>query len=159
MFEKLKRNIESAKVLEALDEQLVNALFAPAEKEGVFEFADASWRDPANKYRADSFLDQMLPLSEFYQEANPPLSAALWGIWNAVRYLRRQRSFLSTLGESKKTHDKVFVAVRALVATAAVQFSDGTASTVVTSDAMSNISSYRNEVENAIRNLTSLNQN
>lgn len=155
MLEKLKMTIEHAKVLEELDELVLNALFAPAEDAGIFDDEDiSSWRDPSRRNRADSLLDQLLTLSEFYQEINPPLSSALWGIWNSVKYFRGQSSFLNAITESKKSNNRVFVGIRALVATAAVQFSDGTASTVATSDAMENLSIYRKRVEEAIFNLS-----
>ena len=156
MFEEFKRTIETARVLDTLDEQVVSSLFAPAARAGVFLSTGMPWQDPANKYRADVFIRQLLPLSEFYQEINPPLSAALWGIWNAVTYFRRQRSLSSIVSRSKKTNAQIFSGVRALVATAAVQFSDGTASTVETSDAMTNLSSYKKHVEKAIRNLSAV---
>ncbi|MFZ5760480.1 MAG: hypothetical protein ACOY32_12755 [Thermodesulfobacteriota bacterium] len=156
MFDEIKRTVENARILDGLNEQLVNALFAPAEKAGIFAFSSKQWKNPSSKYKADYLLDQILPLSEFYQEINPPLSAALWGIWNTVRYLRSQRSLFSILGESKKTNDQMFFAIRALIATAAVQFSDGTAFTVATSDAMSNISDYKKNAEQAISNLSKI---
>lgn len=153
MLDDFKKTIENQKVLQSLDERLLKALFAPAVNAGVFEFDGMPWEAPANRERADALIDQLLPLSEFYQQNNPPLSAAIWGIWNAVRYLRRQRSLLSILTESKKKDEETFVAVRALVATAAIQFADGTASTMVTSDAMNNLATYRKCAEEAIRNI------
>lgn len=156
MFDDIKRDLENARALLALDEQVVDALFTPATEAGVFKFAGSPWRDPANRHRTDAFIDQLLPLSEFYQEVNPPLSAAILGVWNAVTYLRRQRSLRAILRASKKTNEDLFAGVRGLIATAAIQFSDGNASTVVTSDAMSNLETYRKYVEKAIHNLSAV---
>ena len=93
---------------------------------------------------------------EFYQRINLPLSAALWGIWNSVRYFRRLRSFLSIVFERKASNEKAFVTVRALAAAAAIQFSDETASAVVTSDALDHLAAYERYAEETIRNLSSL---
>ena len=97
---------------------------------------------------------QLLPLSEFYEGINPPLSSALWGIWNSVRHFRGQRSLLSILFERKTSKANAFVALRALAATAAIQFSDGTAYIVVTSDAPNNLAAYERYAEETIQNLS-----
>ena len=63
-------------------------------------------------------------------EKNPVLSAALWGIWNRSDYLRynadKGKGFLFKL---PITIPGLFEHYRALVATATVQFTDGTAYT------------------------------
>jgi hypothetical protein len=152
----LKKIIQQQMVLQRLDERLLIALFAPAVREGIFDLDDLSWQRSERSQDADKLIAQLLPLSEFYQQINPPLSAALWGIWNSVRYFRRLRSFLSIVFERKASNEKAFVTVRALAAAAAIQFSDGTAPTVVTSDALNNLAAYERYVEETIRNLSSL---
>jgi hypothetical protein len=155
MMDDIRRTIiENARVRAALDEQLVDALFAPAVKLGLFEFAGLTWRNPASKWRAESLINDLLPLSEFYADINAPLSAALWGIWNTTRYLRRERSLFAILFESRKKDEQAFIGVHALAATAALQFADGTAFTVTTSDAMNNIAAYRKHAEKAIHHLS-----
>ena len=63
-------------------------------------------------------------------EKNPVLSAALWGIWNTSDYLKynadKGKGFLFKL---PIPIPGPFEHYRALVATAAVQFADGTAYT------------------------------
>ncbi len=156
MSDSLKKIIQQQMVLQRLDERLLIALFAPAVREGIFDLDDLSWQRSERSQDADKLIAQLLPLSEFYQQINPPLSAALWGIWNSVRYFRRLRSLLSILFERKVSNEKAFVTVRALAAAAAIQFSDGTAPTVVTSDALNNLAAYERYVEETIRNLSSL---
>lgn len=156
MLDDIKAQIQIARALVELDEKLVNALFAPAAKAGVFEFTGLRWTDPGNRYRTDEFITDLLPLSEYYQLKNPPLSASIWGIWNALSYFRRQRSFFSKFFETRKKNENLFIAVRGLLATAAIQFSDGNVVTTITSDAYANFSSYQKNVETAIGHLSSL---
>ena len=156
MSDSLKKIIQQQMVLQRLDERLLIALFAPAVREGIFDLDDLSWQRSERSQDADKLIAQLLPLSEFYQRINPPLSAALWGIWNSVRYFRRLRSFLSIVFERKASNEKAFVTVRALAAAAAIQFSDETASAVVTSDALDHLAAYERYAEETIRNLSSL---
>lgn len=159
MFEEVRNVMERQQRLLALDEQLVTALFAPAVNAHAVDYdvAGESRNQPKASHSTDALIEQLLPLSEFYQEINAPLSAAIWGIGNSVSYMRRQRSLVSILFETKRASHRTFIAVKGLLATAAIQFSDGTASTVVTSNAMQNLSAYQAITEQAIRNLTSSN--
>lgn len=159
MLEEYRKAISNARELIDLDDLLVDAVFKPAEEAGVFEISGSPWRDPHNKHKADSLIDQLLKLSEFYQVSNPPLSAALWGIWNTVRYLRNERPFLSAIIESDKKNSQVFKGVRGLIATAAIQYSDGNAFTVVTSNAISDLDKYKEYVKEAIKNLSAYRSN
>ena len=126
----LCRGIGQQRELQTLDDQLLNALFAPAVKEGI---VDLRWQDQANENRGWDLLRQLLPLAKFYHQRNPPLSAAIWGIWNTATYLRNNRSIPAMLFEGKRSKEQLFVGLRALVTTAAVHFVDGTATAVVTS--------------------------
>lgn len=159
MLKEYRKAISNARELIQLDELLVDALFKPAEEAGVFDLIGTPWRDPDNRHNADSLIDQLLRLSEFYQGSNPPLSAALWDIWNTVRYLRNERPLLSALIESDKKNLQVFMGVKGLIATAAIQFSDGNASTVTTSNAMSSLDKYKEYVEETIQNLSAYREN
>jgi hypothetical protein len=157
MFEETKKQMETAREIADLDVLLVKALFAPASKAGVFESAAFSWLHPKRKGATDDFIADLRPLSEYYQQINPVLSAAIWGIWNTLDYLHRPMWFtFSLLRRSRRTDKRLFKAISALIATAAIQFSDGNAATVVTSDAKENFSSYRQHAEAALRNLSSL---
>jgi len=155
MLDDVKAKIKTANSILILDERLVSAVFEPAVKDNVWMLTDLPWKNPDNKDRADSLIEQLLPLSEYYQSSNPSLSAAIWGIWNSVYYFRRQRSIFSILFEGKKKREKLFIDIRGLVATAAIQFCDSTATTVVTSNAMKNFSEYERVAEAAIQKLTS----
>lgn len=155
MLDDVKAKIQTAKSILDLDERLVSAVFEPAVKDNVWMLTDLPWKNPGNKDRADRLIEQLLPLSEYYQSSNPTLSAAIWGIWNSVNYFRRQRSIFSILFESKMKSEKLFIVIRGLVATAAIQFCDTTATTVVTSNAMENFSEYERIAEAAIQKLTS----
>ncbi|WAK02599.1 hypothetical protein [Methylobacter sp. YRD-M1] len=152
----LKRIKQNAKGVLDLDERLMRAVFEPACRAGVFEESALPWESLDRSCSADDLIALLLPLSEYYQEINPPLSAALWGIWNASWSFRRQRSLLSMLFQRKSIDASVFVEIKGLVATAALQFSDGTASTVVTSDAFTNYSGYQKRADAALETLTLL---
>lgn len=155
MFDDFNAKIQTAKSILDLDERLVSAVFEPAVKDNVWMLTDLPWKNPGDKDRADRLIEQLLPLSEYYQSTNPTLSAAIWAIWNSVNYFRRQRSIFSILFENKKKSEKLFVDIRGLVATAAIQFCDTTAATVVTSNAMENFSEYERIAEAAIQKLIS----
>ncbi len=102
MSDSLKKIIQQQMVLQRLDERLLIALFAPAVKEGIFGPAELSWQRSERSQDADKLIAQLLPLSEFYQRINPPLSAALWGIWNSVRYFRRLRHFFPSSSNARR---------------------------------------------------------
>ncbi|MCL7421249.1 MAG: hypothetical protein M8364_10145 [Methylobacter sp.] len=158
MLEDMKRIKQNAKGVLDLDERLMRAVFEPACRAGVFMESALPWEGLDRSCSADDLIALLLPLSEYYQEINPPLSTALWGIWNASRSFRRQRSVLSMLFERKRKDVSVFAEIRGLVATAALQFADGTASTIVTSDAFANYSGYRKNAEAALETLALLAQ-
>lgn len=136
-----------------LDNRLIKAVFEPARETGVFDGSTLPWESSCT---ADNFIALLLPLSEHYQESNPTLSAALWGIWNASRSFRLQRPLLAKLFERKRKGASVFVELKGLVATAALQFADGTGSTIITSDCMTNYSEYSKKAETALDNLVRL---
>jgi hypothetical protein len=156
MFEEIEKQIDTAKSITDLDVILAHAIFAPAVTAGVFGSAAFSWMHPEQKSAADDLIADLLPLSEYYQQVNPVLSASIWGIWNTLAYLRRPIAIFSLLPKNRRANKRLFIATRALIATAAIQFSSGNASTVVTSDAMQNFRSYRKHAEAAIRNLSSI---
>ena len=134
--------------LQALDDRLLDALFTPAVDSGI---VNSRWQDQANENRGWDLLRQLLPLSEFYHPRNPPLSAAIWSIWNTATYLRNNRSILAMLFEGKRAKEELFIGLRALVATAAIQFADGTAATVVIS--RGDMATYRAQTELALARL------
>ena len=115
MLEDMKRIKQNAKGVLDLDERLMRAVFGPACRTGVFEESALPWESLEGSCSADDLIALLLPLSEFYQETNPPLSTALWGIWNASRSFRRQRSLLSMLFERKRKDASVFAEIRGLV--------------------------------------------
>lgn len=156
MLNKILAQIDASKTIVALDKQLLAAVFAPALKGGYFESSDLAWTEPTCGDPAEALIAQLFPLSEYYQERNPPLSAAIWGIGNALTYLRQQQSFLSIVFESKAQRTKAFDATQALIATAVIQFSDGNARTVITSNAMQDLPRYKAHVEVAMKNISSL---
>lgn len=127
-----------------LDESLVRAVFAPPLKNYAIDEDAMQWQHPNCVRASQVFLNALLPVSEYYQKLNPPLSAALWGIWNTWSYLLfRDDSWFNTFFLSTKLDAKRLKALKALVATAAVQFADGTAITSVTSNPLSDIDCYK----------------
>jgi hypothetical protein len=90
----------------------MRAVFEPACRAGVFMESALPWEGLDRSCSADDLIALLLPLSEYYQEINPPLSTALWGIWNASRSFRRQRSVLSMLFERKRKDVSVFAEIR-----------------------------------------------
>ena len=96
-----------------LDNQLLDAAFAPAIKE-KFVYEDLIYKSPHD------FLQQLYKLSEYYMTINPVLSSGLWGIWNTLDYMSR--------GRTKRINDKELLQhYKALVATAVLQFADSDA--------------------------------
>jgi hypothetical protein len=77
-------------------------------------------------------------------EREPVLSSPTISAVNALR--------------TKEEGRKCFRGNQGLVATAALQFADGTASTIVTSDAFANYSGYRKNAEAALETLALLAQ-
>ena len=144
-LEQIKANTQ--RVID-LDKKLIDALYAPAVAE--HDTADGvdqailqrliGWKDERlekgrskedrEDLRAIVFRESIFELSQFYMEKNPVLSAALWGIWNTSDYLKynadKGKGFLS---KQPIPIPDLFEHYRALVATAAVQFADGTAYT------------------------------
>jgi hypothetical protein len=135
------------------DERLLAAVFAPAVAAGVIDEDLHRWTQASCTDPADALVGELLLLSEYYQDVNPVLSAAIWGIWNSVNYLRRQRPIWLALFESRRVSRRAFTNIRALVATAVIQFADGDAHTVVTSSALVDMARYHANVERAIESL------
>ncbi|STR45694.1 hypothetical protein [Iodobacter fluviatilis] len=156
MWKYYKRLVEDTKTLNLLDQQVVDALFKPALQSHVFAPEDLIWSLSECAYRSEVFLHQLLPLSEFYQSRNAPLSAAIWGIWNTLQYARGQRGFFATVFTTRSQQKKLFIAARALVATAAVQFSNGEAQTKSTSGALSDLPRYKTYVAETIQHLQAI---
>ncbi|MGH8475604.1 MAG: hypothetical protein ACRER2_07520, partial [Methylococcales bacterium] len=107
-----ERFMQNAKGVLDLDERLIRAVFEPARIAGVFEGSELPWESLDSSCSADDLIALLLPLSEYYQAINPPLSTALWGIWNASQSFRRQRSLLSMLFERKFKDANVFAEVK-----------------------------------------------
>ena len=156
ILNEFKNHIRVAHSILEIDEKLTNALFKPAIVSGIFYFNsnELEWMNECYRYKGDSFLQSLLRLSEYYQNLNSPLSAALWGIWNTSNYMRNNRSIFFRLFENKKQNETFFISLRAIVATAAIQFADGNALTTITSDAYHNIEEYKKYAENALSKLS-----
>lgn len=146
--QKVRRLIE-------LDERISDALFRPAVVSGYLSDSDMRWAHETCSDKTEQFLASLLLLSEFYQDKNAILSAALWGIWNSVTYLRRQRSMLPILFERKKKNELFFIHCRGLVTTAAIHFSGGQAKTAITSNAIEDLAAYEANVAKTVNNLAS----
>lgn len=149
MLNEVRKSLANHKRLTELDRELVAALYAPAIADFAVDGDDCPWLEEEWPEQVDDLLSTLLQVSEFYASRNPVLSASLWGIWNASSYLRRQRPILAIFLESRKKRRKQFMHVRGLVATAVVQFSDGVAQTRLTSNALSDMASYEQAVQEA----------
>ncbi len=146
----LDKGIELDQKLQTLDAELIDALFRPAIKSEYLLTDELRWKDKSCSLRANEFLSSLLRLSEYYADQNPVLSAGLWGVWNASKYLTSQGGFSST---SKKAQEKNFIHIRALVATAAIHFANGDAYTSTTLIARTDIDAYEKDVDHAISEL------
>ena len=143
-----------ARELLETDRSLVDALFEPAILSGSFRrpfYLD--WRNESCEEKSSSFSESLLPLSEYYMYKNGVLSTAIWGIWNTIRLMRAQRSIINALRENSERKNADFLNYRGLVATAALQFADGTAYTEPTSDALYRIDDYKSLAAEAIQHL------
>lgn len=143
-----------------IDTRLMDALFYPAIKADFFNISSLEWKDPKSRYQGWEFLKDLKTLSEFYQEINPVLSAALWGVWNATRYFRAPPSLLGALFPWQPKQRRLFLDAKALTATAVVQFADGNAYTISTGNVLNNGESfdkYLIAVESAIQHLQKIN--
>jgi hypothetical protein len=158
MFNRLRSEIKThrqiSKIIHELDERLLNALFEPGVRANFY--SHLLWKDPNTINRGNSLLDQLGRLSEYYQTINPQLSAAIWGIWDAVCYFRQYRTFFFGFFESKRKGEQLFVDVRALIATAAMRFPNADGYKIVPSPNRNNIALYQENAEDAIRQFEEL---
>ena len=141
---------EKTVTLLRLDEKLAHALFEPALASEKLSQSDVDWMMPLCPDKAASFLRSLLPLSEFYSSRNPVLAAAIWGIWNSLSYMRRQRSLLAMLFQGQKKKAALFIHYRALVNAALIRFSDGCATTGMNTSAFDDPGNYKLQAEAAI---------
>jgi hypothetical protein len=159
MISEIIEQIDLEKLTLELDNKLVDALFQPALESGYFDQNDFDWMNSNNRYRIDDFMKALLLLSEFYQEINPVLSASIWGVWNTLQYFFKKRTLFSVFFPRESKDSRLLIAAKALVATAALQFADGTASTVSTSHSLlskKNFEAYKVIAESAIKKLSKL---
>lgn len=151
MFEEIKKIQKNSNRIIELDKMLLNALYKNAINNDVFLSDNIKWLKEKNSSDVDDFISCLLQISEYYSNINPVLSAALWGNWNAISYLHKQRTFLSIIFETEKKRRKKFMHFSGLVATAIVHFADGSATTSVTSTALNNLKNYEEKVLTAIK--------
>src|ERR1017187_3114732 len=85
MFEQFNRRLETAKSILDLDVLVVQALFAPAVKAGLFESDDFSWAHSDCENAEEAFIEDLTTLSQYYQNKTPVLSAAIWAIWDTLK--------------------------------------------------------------------------
>lgn len=161
VIEKRNQRIAINKAVLDLDVRLIQALFAPAVKAGFFESPDFSWMQPDFEDAEDAFIRDLPALSEYYQRVNPVLSAAVWAIWDTLRTLRDPWSgwismWCAWIGENRRRSRNRFILCRTIIATAAIRFSDGNASSIMAPRSMDNFVKYKEQVEAAIRNLSSI---
>jgi hypothetical protein len=169
MIEKFRKRQQIGKSMVDLDVLLIQALFAPAVKAGIFDSADFSWMYPNCENAEDAFIKDLPALSEYYQGVNPVLSAAIWAIWDTLNTMESAGSgfgWISVLllwlakseRSSRRRSERRFVLSRTIVATAAIKFSDSNVPTAIVPHPMDNYQKYKEQVEVAIRNLSSKNQ-
>ena len=163
MFEQFNRRLETAKSILDLDVLVVQALFAPAVKAGLFETDDFSWAHSDCEDAEEAFIEDLPTLSQYYQNLNPVLSAAIWSIWDALNTIETPlvvfswipMSF-SWLSKNRWTNRRRFILFRGVIATAAIRFSAGECSTAMVPRPIDDFGSYKEQVEAAIRNLSSV---
>ena len=148
--DQVDKAVEFDRKLQTLDAELIDALFRPAIKSEYLLTDELRWKDKSCSLRANEFLSTLLKLSDYYADQNPVLSASLWGVWNASKYLTSQGGFSST---SKKAQEKNFIHIRALAATAALHFANGDARISISANARADIDTYEKDVDNAISEL------
>ena len=142
MFERIQHYRKNQVLKEEQEKILIEALYEAA-REG-------EERPDPNEHRfqkvsgdPDKFIWEIYDLSEYYQDKNAVLSAALWGIWNACSHLRDN----SPPPSSKKEQNakQLLQNYRALVATAIARFSNEAPNTTDTDDAVSDLPTQENK--------------
>lgn len=142
MLKEIISRISRERKCPEIDDMLVDALFYPAIKSEFFMDSNFDWKKAESRHKGWSFLDDIGKLSIFYQEINPVLSVALWGIWNAIQYESCPQSLLAAILPWQPKQRRLLSKAKALTATAAVQFSDGSPFTVSTGDILVNQESF-----------------
>lgn len=150
MVSELRKTLDDARAMMKLDKALVSALFKPAVESHALGPDPLGWQDSACAKPGQMLLEQLPLLSEFYQTVNPPLSSAIWSIWDSVSVMRQQKSLLARLIERRRTKNNFFIGLHSLLASAAIQFADGTAATVLHASPIDDVATYRGYAERAM---------
>jgi hypothetical protein len=159
--EEFNRRLHTAKSILDLDLLVIQALFAPAIRAGVFESGEFSWMRPDCNDAENAFIDDLLPLSQYYTDKNPVLSAAIWSIWDSLRTLETPfvvfswiPMFFSFLSKNRWTKRRRISVFQGLVATTAIRFSSGKVPADLILRPLDNFQGYSDQVQQAIRNLS-----
>ena len=114
------------------DGRLLKALFMPAFKAAYsdvrIEEAKRLWATSLCANPDAVLLDAMPALAAFYEKTNPVLSSSIWATWNCCSYFRWQKSKLFLIFQGRSSQEKLYFHYSALLATAVLQFADGSSS-------------------------------
>lgn len=160
-YEELKEFKQLSKNILDTEWKVIKSLYKPAIADDVFYFdsKQIEWINEDFKEQSDhldAFIDSIRSLSDYYWRINPPLSAALFAIWDSSQQIRQGRSLWRRLFPRKKNELLLFLNISGLIGTTAIRYADINLAPVEVPDSRHKFDEYKKLADITVLNLSNL---